>query len=146
MKVIYLFMIQKTYLNQCTLLFVMAQAVVGGTLPDELARETGARVFGPEDWEAVTDMEVARRLCTSSHLREQDGKIMAGDSWLAMKPKDMLEQRNGEVFARSNTMSRAISGGETTGNDGMADLHRKTATKSDPVGVSYSAKLEEEQL
>ena len=33
----------------------MAQAVVGGTLPDELARKTGARMFGLEDWDELAD-------------------------------------------------------------------------------------------
>lgn len=103
--------------------------------------------FGPEDWEPITDLETAKKLCPSSHLRQDaDGKIYTGDSWLAHKPKDLIEKRNASIFQRSLTMKRAIQQGEVAAGAGesMADLHRKTATKADPVGVRYSSTLKDD--
>jgi hypothetical protein len=101
--------------------------------------------FGPEDWEPMKDVELAKKLCPSASLREEaDGKIYTGDSWLAMKPADDLEQRNASIYRKSRTMQEAVSKGEAVGGESMADLHRKTRTKSDPVGVRYSSSLEDD--
>jgi len=103
--------------------------------------------FGPEGWKKVSDVALARAVATTAHLREEaDGRIMTGDCWLAMKPKDEIEQRNAAMFGRTEQMRSAVEDGETVGGESMAKLHRSTATKSDPIGVRYSSKLGEDHI
>ena len=103
--------------------------------------------IGMEGWVAVTDIEEAKRVCPSAHLREgPDGKIYSGDSYLCKQPEDLVEQRNAAMFAKAERSMRSAEQGEVAlGTESFGDMHRRTATSDDPVGIRFKGKLSEDK-
>lgn len=106
---------------------------------------------GMDGWVPVTDMEEAKRLCGSSHLREEGGKIMSGDLFLCKRPREISEQRAALHYQRSQrnlkAAARGVAPATKTRADGtqefsesFSDIERSTASVSDP-GVRMTGRI-----
>jgi len=100
-----------------------------------------------ENWVPITDMEDARKLCPSAHLRKgEDGRIYSGDSYLAKRPHSEVEQRNAAIYQRSQAMEKAVQEGQVTpGVQNFDRIHSQTSSESDPIGVRYRAKVSDDK-
>jgi len=104
--------------------------------------------FGPEGWEPVTDLELAKKIAPSSYLRQEvDGRIYTGDSYLCVQPYENVEQRNAQVFQKTERRRKAIEEGKVApGTESFDQMHQRTRTENDPVGVRYSGKFSKDTV
>lgn len=104
--------------------------------------------IGMEGWVPITDMEEAKKICPSAHLKvKSDGRIYSGDSYLCKQPKENVEERNAAIFARSEAGARAAEGGALKtpgGGETFADMHGRTSTEDDPIGIRFRGTLSED--
>lgn len=103
--------------------------------------------IGMEGWVPVSDLEKAKKICPSAHLRVgADNKIYSGDSYLCEQPEENVELRNIEIFQRSEMAIKAAEDGRVAaGHESFSEMHERTRSSEDPVGIRMSGRLSEDE-
>ncbi len=103
---------------------------------------------GMEDWEPVKDMDKAQTICPSAQLRTgADGRIYSGDTYLCCKPEKDVEVRNAQIYQKSLRQEKmAAEGNVGLENESFGEMHSRTKSGQDPVGVRFTGTLREDSV